>query len=183
MTRDIHTAINPMAIHSIVRPRRAGLFAAALAATALLVTMPAAAQDGARPDAATAEQDIDRAFSQSVGLRMLEIVEQESAGEWALAIDGYTGLLDRSRLTRFERAAILLSRGRALYESDDIAAAIEDWRSAISINALTLERSNTLRINNCAASILQALRANGPSPPVFAGFSAHWRHSRPHSGW
>jgi tetratricopeptide (TPR) repeat protein len=158
MTRENQQAVDPGIARSAsntteqnfkTRPRRAGLVAAALIATTLSGAGRASAQDAVTPPqvATGTERDIDHTFSPRIGQGMPDILEQENAGEWAQAVEGYTALLDRPRLSAFERATILLQRGRALYETEHVAAAISDWRTAISINALSREQSNTLRIN------------------------------------
>ena len=158
MTREDQQAVDPGIGRAVSittkqnfksRPRRAGLIAAAIVATGFISAGTATAQEAERPaqDVSGVERDIDHTFSLRIGQAMLDILEQENDGAWALAVAGYTELLDRPRLSAFERATILLQRGRALYETDNITAAISDWRSAISINALSLEQSNTLRIN------------------------------------
>jgi tetratricopeptide (TPR) repeat protein len=86
-------------------------------------------------------------FSASVGQRVVELIGLEAEEEWSEAISGYTALLAGSRLSDFERASILKIRGAAQYQLGQITATVSDWRSALQIQALSAEDTNTLRLN------------------------------------
>jgi tetratricopeptide (TPR) repeat protein len=93
------------------------------------------------------EAPSEEVISAGVGQRLLELIAFEAEERWEDAADGYSVLLERPRLSRYERATLLKLRGRARYELDDAARTISDWRSAIALGVLSTEDANILRIN------------------------------------
>jgi hypothetical protein len=112
------------------------------------------------PDAAAQDDPPEQVISASIGQRVLELIEFEAQDRWREAAEGYSQLLERPRLTSYERATLLKLRGRAWYELDEPQRTISDWRSAIALSALALEDANILRINTG-----QILMANGEIRP------------------
>lgn len=114
----------------------------------------------------------ERTVSPALGTRLIELMALDETRDWATAIAGYDGLLDRDRLSPYERATILTLRGRTHYAAGDTARAIADWRTAIALDALAPDDLNALRINTgqllmatdeirAGLNLIEAALANG----------------------
>ena len=100
-------------------------------------------------------------LSPSIANRMLELIEMEALDAWGDAEAGYTALLETRALSDYERAVLLRQRGRASYELDNMAGAISDWRTVLSLAALPEEDANALRVNTAQLLLVDGQYRSG----------------------
>lgn len=116
------------------------------AAPALALAVAMGGVTLAPAQAATAD-DAPGLLSPSVGNRLLELIEMEDEERWREVEAGYSEMISTGSLSPYERAVLLRQRGRARYELDNLAGAIDDWRSTIALAILPEDDANALRIN------------------------------------
>jgi tetratricopeptide (TPR) repeat protein len=84
-----------------------------------------------------------------------------AAGDWSGSAARLTEALGLDELSPYERAVLLQMRGRSAYETDNVVAAISDWRAALDLQALPAADSARLRLYTGQLLMAQGEYAEG----------------------